>query len=159
MPIALELPSGGIRIGRYVLAGYIDATPCPHCGAARIYHERYDAYFCHTCNYWLEGQCTHNTSDDPCRGRPRRPLSGCLTREGRRALPVAIAVFFLGLLVLGGTALLLGAALGILAMHPAHPTWVVASYILLLMAAVPGGALLISFATASRYLLGTPKRS
>jgi hypothetical protein len=55
--------------------GFFDGdNECEACGLPRIYHVRYDAYFCAVCNRWLEHSC-----DDPaceyCRSRPTRPLT------------------------------------------------------------------------------------
>jgi hypothetical protein len=58
------------------IRGWIDEDVlCEKCGAGRVYHMDFDAYFCPGCNLWLEAAC-----DDPscsyCPGRPTRPLAG-----------------------------------------------------------------------------------
>ena len=43
-----------IRISGEVIPGWMDTEPCTGCGIARVYHEKYDTYFCYECNCWLE---------------------------------------------------------------------------------------------------------
>lgn len=45
---------------------------CPLCGSARAYHEKYDAYYCPKCNYWLEPICPDRKCRY-CKDRPRYP--------------------------------------------------------------------------------------
>ena len=64
---------GVVRIGDQELEGFINDARCTNCDRCRIYHDRFDAYFCAECNVWLEGACT-----DPgcqyCSNRPEKPL-------------------------------------------------------------------------------------
>jgi hypothetical protein len=145
-----------VRIGRYVVPGFQDTPPCRTCGRARTYHARYDAYFCARCNTWLETVCTHTAYPDPCQGRPTRPLSGCLTREGRAALPFALLMFVGAFMGLSLAAFVLGAAIGVISRHPSMPQWFVSTYPVAAFPAAPAGALLIAFRAASRYLLRSP---
>ena len=53
---------------------FVSKTPyfCPDCGAPVSYSSEYDAYYCESCDQWLEEAC-----DDPfcefCAHRPERP--------------------------------------------------------------------------------------
>lgn len=64
-----------VTIDGLVIRGWIDDAPCATCGSPRIYHEAFDAYFCASCNTWLEDPC-----GDPncasCSSRPSAPLNG-----------------------------------------------------------------------------------
>ena len=62
-----------ITIGTETLTGRIDETPCETCGERRIYHDKYDAFFCPQCNQWLEVTCG-DPSCRYCAARPNRPL-------------------------------------------------------------------------------------
>jgi hypothetical protein len=42
---------------------------CPDCNNLISYSEKYDAYFCPTCDEWLESKC----SDPECIYCPQRP--------------------------------------------------------------------------------------
>ncbi|HTI97724.1 MAG TPA: hypothetical protein VL527_02385 [Dongiaceae bacterium] len=71
--ITEDSANGMVLIGDISVPGWIDDVSCGHCGAARIYHEDYDAYFCPTCNLWLERQCGDATCSY-CSKRPDKPL-------------------------------------------------------------------------------------
>jgi hypothetical protein len=63
-----------VRIDNVEFSGWIAKDrPCSICGASQIYHDDYDAYFCPTCNAWLESRCG-DASCLYCRQRPERPL-------------------------------------------------------------------------------------
>jgi predicted RNA-binding Zn-ribbon protein involved in translation (DUF1610 family) len=44
---------------------------CPDCNNLVSYAEKYDAYYCPTCNEWLEQKC----SDPECTFCPNRPAN------------------------------------------------------------------------------------
>lgn len=48
-------------------------TKCPTCNSSRIYHEKYDSYFCPKCNKWLEEKC-NDVKCIYCIERPDKPL-------------------------------------------------------------------------------------
>ncbi len=52
--ISENVVTGMIRISGEVIPGWMDTEPCTGCGIARVYHEKYDTYFCYECNCWLE---------------------------------------------------------------------------------------------------------
>ena len=62
-----------ITIGTETLAGWIDSTVCGMCGNRRIYHDKYDAFFCAQCNQWLEEACS-DPGCEFCAARPVRSL-------------------------------------------------------------------------------------
>jgi len=66
---------GVVIVGGEEIEGRVEDTRCPACGEYKIYHDRYDAYFCARCNAWLESQCS-DPGCDYCRERPAAPLAG-----------------------------------------------------------------------------------
>lgn len=52
----------------------IKVTPkqCPKCNMGRSYCKEHDAYFCSTCDEWLEDAC-RDPSCEFCPGRPDKP--------------------------------------------------------------------------------------
>ncbi len=48
-------------------------SSCDKCGSVIYYDDKYDTYFCQSCNEWLESKC-----DDPeceyCTKRPEKPI-------------------------------------------------------------------------------------
>ena len=145
-----------VTVSRYVIPGFRDTTPCTTCGEPRVYHHDYDAYFCPRCNSWLESTCLHGGYDDPCRGRPERPLAGCLSREGRAGRPFAAFVFIVSFLAYALVAVALGATLTASFPRAAAPTWVVPGFIAVASLLVFSAAIVTSLRRASRYLLGPP---
>jgi hypothetical protein len=73
MPLIQE-SEDGVIIDDIVIAGFVDDKVCGACEAPRVYHEAFDAFFCATCNCWLEEACS-----DPscvfCTNRPVHPLA------------------------------------------------------------------------------------
>ena len=60
--------------GSLIVGGFIDDDFfCDHCGSVRVYYDKHDAYFCPSCNIWLEGRCS-DPDCNYCSGRPRTPL-------------------------------------------------------------------------------------
>ncbi|MEC1177517.1 hypothetical protein P9B03_03390 [Metasolibacillus meyeri] len=51
------------------IEGSIANERCEQCGNNKIRDDKYDAYFCATCNKWLEEKC----SDPDCYYCPQRP--------------------------------------------------------------------------------------
>jgi len=45
---------------------------CPHCGKPSSYNCKYDAYFCKSCDEWLEAKCG-NQYCEFCASRPDKP--------------------------------------------------------------------------------------
>lgn len=72
-----------VVIGEQVIPGWIDDVPCEQCGANRIYHEQFDAFFCSECNRWLEGRCGDATCAF-CRERPDSPVLGDVPDDAAR---------------------------------------------------------------------------
>jgi hypothetical protein len=73
MKIHEDAARGIVAIDGIEIEGWIDSETCPHCTTQRVYYDDHDAFFCPTCNTWIEAPC----SDDHCRfcvGRPERPL-------------------------------------------------------------------------------------
>lgn len=62
-----------VKIDKFEVQGFIDFKKCSTCNSLRIYHEKYDRFFCPKCNLWLESGC-----DDPncefCTTIPEKPL-------------------------------------------------------------------------------------
>ncbi len=52
---------------------------CPKCGGKKEMDWEHDAYYCPTCDIWLEEVCS-NTQCCHCEGRPERP-SECHTEQ------------------------------------------------------------------------------
>lgn len=42
------------------------------CSHPRIYSKRWDAYYCETCDVWIEGACS-DPQCEFCSGRPKKP--------------------------------------------------------------------------------------
>ena len=55
------------------IEGFVADDVCSKCGTKQIYYEKYDAYFCPTCNQWLENTCP-DPKCDFCTKRPSKPL-------------------------------------------------------------------------------------
>jgi hypothetical protein len=53
--------------------GFIHDEICPQCSENRIYFEDYDAFFCASCNVWLESTCS-DVNCEYCKIRPDKPL-------------------------------------------------------------------------------------
>lgn len=70
-----------VRIDGVEICGWIaEGSKCLKCGDSQIYFDDYDAYFCPTCNAWLESRC----SDAPCSyccQRPAQPLQALRVSE------------------------------------------------------------------------------
>lgn len=47
---------------------------CPKCGSLIAYSDRYDAFYCPSCNTWLEDRCSHKNCEY-CQKRPEKPLN------------------------------------------------------------------------------------
>ncbi len=45
---------------------------CIHCKTKRVYSEKYDAYYCPKCLYWLEKICPDRDCEY-CKDRPKYP--------------------------------------------------------------------------------------
>ena len=45
---------------------------CVHCKTRRSYNEKYDAYYCKKCDYWLEKICPDKNCEY-CKDRPKYP--------------------------------------------------------------------------------------
>jgi hypothetical protein len=66
-----------VNVDGFELSGWIEEDRrCPKCDASQIYYDDYDAYFCATCNAWLESRCS-DASCSYCRQRPDQPLAKC----------------------------------------------------------------------------------
>lgn len=70
-----ESPSSDkVMIGSLVLYGFVSDKLCNECNHQQIYYEKYDAFFCASCNQWKEERCS-----DPqcsfCRNRPEFPMN------------------------------------------------------------------------------------
>lgn len=48
---------------------------CITCGTIRKYNPYFDAYYCTTCNKWLEGTCNDPGCTHHCKERPETPNS------------------------------------------------------------------------------------
>lgn len=63
-----------VTIDGHRIPGWISGNGrCATCGAPKVYHEHYDAFFCPACNAWLDEACA-DQSCAYCRGRPLAPL-------------------------------------------------------------------------------------
>jgi len=51
---------------------YDETIKCIHCKSGRKYSERYDAYYCPKCLYWLEKICADRKCAF-CKDRPKYP--------------------------------------------------------------------------------------
>jgi hypothetical protein len=69
--------NGALFIDGNKFDGFIDDALCPKCSEPRIYSNKYDAYFCTTCNEWLESACESATCEF-CRNRPNKPLDSLI---------------------------------------------------------------------------------
>ncbi|WP_042473598.1 hypothetical protein [Bacillus ndiopicus] len=58
-----------IIINGFKFEGEISNERCKHCNSQKIRNDQYDAYFCPSCNTWLEEKC----SDPYCHYCPQRP--------------------------------------------------------------------------------------
>lgn len=45
---------------------------CKDCGAFAMYAEKWDSYYCHPCNKWLEANC-NDPKCEYCHKRPETP--------------------------------------------------------------------------------------
>lgn len=45
---------------------------CEDCGSFSLYSEKWDCYYCHPCNKWLEEKCNDPTCEY-CNDRPETP--------------------------------------------------------------------------------------
>lgn len=73
--------NGLVTIDGVRVWGFVDDRP-GECLHARIYSQRYDAYFCANEDRWLEGACS-DRSCEYCRERPAQPLAGPLDEPER----------------------------------------------------------------------------
>ena len=64
---------GWVVIDGRKITGHIGPGQCPSCSGPRIYHDDYDAYFCASCNAWLEKRCS-DIKCNYCSDRPEWPL-------------------------------------------------------------------------------------
>jgi hypothetical protein len=71
--ISEDSNAGIVTIGVCQIPGWIDDIACDSCGSRRICHEDYDAYFCPSCDAWLESTCSDKACSY-CSQRPDRPL-------------------------------------------------------------------------------------
>jgi len=56
------------------ISGWLDTERCcSQCGSVRVYHDAFDAFFCPSCNLWLEAICG-DSSCEYCRRRPEHPM-------------------------------------------------------------------------------------
>lgn len=74
MDIQEDEEQGTVKIGETVIDGFIDKENlCEKCGGFSVFYAIYDAYFCPSCNDWLESKC-----GDPsclyCSNRSDKPL-------------------------------------------------------------------------------------
>lgn len=53
---------------------------CKKCNAEASYSEKYDAYYCKSCNEWTEDICTDRDCEY-CKNRPNRPKDVNLVSE------------------------------------------------------------------------------
>jgi hypothetical protein len=44
------------------------------CGSKKSYSQEYDAYYCDSCNVWLEDKC-NDLECEYCPGRPEQPVN------------------------------------------------------------------------------------
>lgn len=65
---------GVVVAGGREIEGFIDSRVCPRCCEHRIYFDDYDAFFCASCNVWLESACSDATCEY-CKDRPEKPLA------------------------------------------------------------------------------------
>ncbi|KYG92121.1 hypothetical protein MHH70_03455 [Metasolibacillus sp. FSL H7-0170] len=62
-----------VIINGFKIEGRILEERCQQCRSQKIRDDQYDAYFCATCNKWLEEKC--NDSDcHYCSQRPNKPI-------------------------------------------------------------------------------------
>lgn len=73
MKIEEDEENSRVIIDGIVIQGYIDQSVCGNCNQKKIYHSKYDAYFCPNCNVWLEHTCSAYDCEF-CRNRPEKPL-------------------------------------------------------------------------------------
>jgi hypothetical protein len=71
--IRMEPQDNLVIIDGFSLEGWVDQGVCEACGEPRVYYVAYDAFFCATCNRWLEFRC-EDPGCDLCACRPARPL-------------------------------------------------------------------------------------
>lgn len=50
------------------------SNECPKCGANIAYSDKYDAFYCPSCNTWTEDRCSHKECEY-CAKRPETPLN------------------------------------------------------------------------------------
>ncbi|HSW88227.1 MAG TPA: CPCC family cysteine-rich protein [Candidatus Saccharimonadales bacterium] len=62
-----------VKIGSHEITGFVDFQRCGTCNTLRIYNDKYDRFFCPTCNKWLESRC-NDPSCEMCRSTPDKPL-------------------------------------------------------------------------------------
>jgi hypothetical protein len=65
--------NGKVTIGEEVIEGYLADNACQKCGTKQIYYEKFDTFFCPTCNMWLEKNCP-DPKCEFCKNRPDKPL-------------------------------------------------------------------------------------
>lgn len=53
---------------------------CHICKKPRHYNQEFDAYYCESCNLWLEPKCSQEGSCDYCASRPRNPIVARLVK-------------------------------------------------------------------------------
>jgi hypothetical protein len=73
MKVTKGAENGVLLIDGHKIDGFVDDKLCPHCSESRIYFNDYDAFFCASCNKWLEPQCSDKTCNY-CKHRPIKPL-------------------------------------------------------------------------------------
>lgn len=66
--------AGRVHVGTKYVDGFISDEVCPSCGAKKVYHEKYDAFFCPQENKWLETGC-NDPKCEYCGTRPNEPFS------------------------------------------------------------------------------------
>ncbi len=65
---------GTVTIDGKTIVGFVDEQRCATCTTERVYYDSFDAYFCPSCNVWLEHGCS-GSSCDYCRDRPTAPMT------------------------------------------------------------------------------------
>ena len=73
MKILGDLQNDEVIINWKRIEGFILDEECDKCHNLLILYEKYDAYFCASCNEWKEDTCA-NPNCEFCKDRPEKPL-------------------------------------------------------------------------------------
>lgn len=65
---------GFVLIDDHKVEGFVSDKHCLKCDEKVIYSEKFDSYFCATCNVWLEDHCPDNNCKY-CVNRPPKPVT------------------------------------------------------------------------------------